>query len=86
MSRELDDRREYDATKNFAWQHGFFAQVHKNFDPLLATPGRENAFWYLQRRKKFGNEHEPTILKYATPQKIYDWINEWKRTESSNGA
>jgi hypothetical protein len=52
----------------------------------LATPGRENAFWYLQRRKKFGNEHEPTILKYATSQEIYDWINEWKRTESSNGA
>ena len=23
MSRELDDQREYDATKNFAWQHQF---------------------------------------------------------------
>ena len=86
MSREMDDTESYDATKNFAWHHGFFAQVHRGFNPLLAAPGRENAFWYLQRRKKFGNEHEPTILKYATSQEIYDWINEWKRTEHSHGA
>jgi hypothetical protein len=82
MSPELDEALEYDALRNFAWNHGFFAQVHRNFNPLLQRPGREHACWYLQRSKKFGGEHEPTILKYSTAAEIYDWINEYRRTES----
>jgi hypothetical protein len=78
---ELDQQLEYDLVKNFAWHHGFFAQVHKNFNPLLAAPGRENAFWYLQRRKKFGNEHEQSILKYSTAEEVYAWINEHRQQE-----
>ena len=78
---ELDDQREYDAVRNFAWASGFFAQVHKSFDPLLAAPERKNAFWYLQRRKKFGGEHENTILKYSTAEEIYAWINEHRKQD-----
>jgi len=85
MSCEMDEAREYDALRNFAWSLGFFAQVHKNFDPLRQRPGRESACWYLQRSKKQNPEvapHEPTILRYALPEEIYDWLNEFKRTES----
>jgi len=82
MSPELDEALEYDALRNFAWNHGFFAQVHRKFNPLLQRPGREHACWYLQRSKKLGGEHEPTILKYSTAAEIYDWINEYRRTES----
>lgn len=84
----LDDEIEYDALRNFAWAHGFFAQIHKNFDPLRQRPGREAACWYLQRSKKQNPTvapHEPTILRYALASEVYDWINEWKRTEKSHG-
>ncbi len=69
--QQLDDQREYDALRAFAWSQGFFAQVHRNFNPLLQRPGRENACWYLKLRKKFGAEHEHSILKYSTPDEIY---------------
>lgn len=87
MSSDSEDQIEHDAIKNFARALGFYAQIHRNFDPLLAAPGRENACWYLQRSKKQNPNvapHEPTILKFALASEIYDWLNEWKRTESSN--
>ena len=86
--RQLDDALEYEALRTFAWHHGFFAQVHRNFNPLLQRPGRERACWYLQRSKKQNPSvapHEPTILKYSTADEIYAWINAHiKTTEAPN--
>jgi hypothetical protein len=78
VSAELDDQREYDQLRAFAWRMGFFAQIHRNFDPLRQRPGRENACWYLQRSHKFGGrlEHEQSILKYSTPEELYAWLSE----------
>jgi hypothetical protein len=85
MSPELDEQLEYDALRNFAWSLGFFAQVHRNFDPLRQRPGRENACWYLQRSKKFGGrlEHEQSILRYSTAEEIYAWLNEYRKQQGS---
>jgi len=82
---ELEDALEYDHLKAFAWNLGFHAEVHKHFNPLLSRPGREKAFWYLMRSKKQNPEaapHEPSILRYALASEIYDWLLEFKRTES----
>jgi hypothetical protein len=68
-----EDQLSYDHLKNFAWALGFFAEVHKNFDPARQRPGREAACWYLQRSKKQNPKvapHEPSILKYRTPAEI----------------
>lgn len=81
MSEALSELEEYDALRAFARQLGFYVNIHRNFNRLLAAPGRENACWYLQRSKKFGSrmEHEPTILKYRTADEIYSWLNEYRR-------
>jgi len=83
MPRELDEAESYDALRNFAWSLGFFAQIHKGFDPLRQRPGREAACWYLQRSKKQNPDvgpHEPTILKFSTAEEIYAWLNEYRKT------
>jgi hypothetical protein len=80
-----DDLLDYDRLKAFAWEIGFHAEVHRNFNPLLQRPGREGACWYLQRSKKQNPEvapNEPSILKYSTPAEIYDWLIEYRKTES----
>jgi hypothetical protein len=82
---EIEDKLEYDHLKAFAWAHGFHAEVHKNFNPSYQRPGREAAFWYLQRSKKQNPKmapHEPSILKYALAQEVYDWILAYKKSES----
>ncbi len=84
MSRELDEALEYDALRNFAWSMGFFAQIHRNYDPCRRrADGSPGGCWYLQRSKKFQGEgapHEPTILKYATADEVYAWLNEYSRS------
>ena len=87
----LDDQLTYDHLKNFAWALGFFAEVHKNFNPALARPGREKACWYLQRSKKQNPNvapHEPSILRYALASEVYDWLAEYRKqqTEKSHVA
>ena len=80
-----EDQLSYDHLKNFAWALGFHAEVHRNFDPLRQRPGREQACWYLQRSKKQNPEvapHEPSILKFALASEVYDWLLEFKKTES----
>jgi hypothetical protein len=80
---ELDDALEYDALRKFARDMGFFAQIHANFDPIRQAPGRENACWYLQRAKRLRIEpNPPTILKYQTPEELYAWLQEFRRTET----
>ncbi len=78
----LDEQREYDLLRSFAWHNGYFAQVHRQFDPARQPLGRERAFWYLQRSKKENPNlapHEATILKYATSDEVYNWINEHRK-------
>lgn len=91
MPREMDDAESYDALRNFAWSMGFYAQIHKGFNPALARPGREKACWYLMRSKKQNPNvapHEPTILKYALASEVYDWLAEYRKqqTEKSHVA
>ena len=77
---DLDDQLEYDHLKAYAWGLGFHAEIHKHFHPL---PGREKAFWYLQPSiKQNGEATRKTILKFSTAAEIYDWLLEWKKTES----
>jgi hypothetical protein len=80
MPQEL----EYDALQNLAWSLGFFAQIHRGFDPLRQAPGREAACWYLQK----SNQHQPgqhreSILKYQTAEEIHAWLIEFRRTTES---
>ena len=87
MAHELDEVLEYDALRNFARALGFHAQIHQGFDRLRAASGREEAFWYLQRSKKFSGrlEHEPTILKFSTAEEIYAWLNEYRAQTQPRG-
>jgi hypothetical protein len=83
-SHEMDES--YDALRAYAWANGFFAQIHRNFNPLLQRPGREDACWYLQE----SNRHNPgqkrtSILRYSTSQEVRTWIDEWKR-QQTNGS
>jgi hypothetical protein len=78
MSDQHSADSEYDALRNYAWHNGFFAQIHRNFDPLLQWPGREDACWYLQRQKKDGGE---SILKYRTAAEVRAWIDDYRRDQ-----
>lgn len=75
-----DDALEYDALREFARALGFYANIHAGFDRLRAAPGREDACWYLQRSKKFSGrlEHEPSILKFAKAEEVYQWLVEFR--------
>jgi len=80
-----EDQLEYDHLKAYAWAFGFHAEIHKHFDPARSPPGRENACWYLMRSKKQNPgvaPHELSILKYSTAAEIYDWLIEYRRTET----
>ncbi len=83
----LDAALEYDALRNFARDLGFYANIHAGFDRLRAAPGREHAFWYLMRSKKFSGrlEREPSILKFAKAEEIYDWLNEYRAQTQERG-
>ena len=48
-----------------------YVNRHKQYDPLL--PGGD---LYLMRKKKFGSEHEPSILRYATADQIWSFLNQ----------
>jgi hypothetical protein len=86
MSSPEDDLLSYDNLKAFAWSAGFHAEIHRNFDKALQRPGRERACWYLQPGvKQFGGERK-SILTYALPSEIYDWIVAYQKTEYPNGA
>jgi hypothetical protein len=80
--QQFDEEIEYDALRQFAWHNGYFAQVHKNFDPLRQPPERKMAYWYLQRSKKENPEaapHELSILRYALADEVYTYINEHRK-------
>ena len=76
----------YDTLKSFCWAHGFHAEIHKNFNSSYQRPGREQAMWYLQRSKHQNpsGEHEPTLLKFALAQEVYDWILEYEKKEAES--
>ena len=84
---DLDERFEYDALREFARALGFYANIHQGFDRLRAAPGREDAFWYLQRSKKFSGrlEHEPSILKFAKAEEVYAWLQEFRAQTQTPG-
>ncbi len=87
MAENLDAMLEYDALREFARALGFHAQIHQGFDRLRARPGREHAFWYLQRAKKQNPSvaHEPTILKFSTAEEVYKWLNEYRAQTQGRG-
>lgn len=73
---------EYDAMVTFANAMGFYVNRHKQFDRnRTRANGEPPGEFYLQRSKKFGGrlEHEPSILRFAHPQEIYDWLNEYRK-------
>ncbi len=84
---DLHGLLEYDALREFARALGFHAQIHQGFDRMRAAPGREEAFWYLQRSKKFSGrlEHEPSILKYALASEVYAWLVEFRAQTQKRG-
>ena len=75
---------DYDALRNYARHLGFHAQIHRTFDPARQPIGREDAVWYLQRSKKFGSDHEPSILKYAKAEEVRAWLDDFKRTGATD--
>ena len=44
--------------------------------------------WYLQRSKHQNpsGEHEPTLLKFALAQEVYDWILEYEKKGSGESV
>jgi hypothetical protein len=86
---DLDDLESYDHVRAVARDLGFYAQIHLNFNPLHAAPGREAACWYLQRSKKqnpTAAPHEPTIIKYKTAAEILEWLSEYRaQTQTQRG-
>jgi hypothetical protein len=74
-----DAALEFEALRQFAWHHGFFAMVHRNFKPL---PGQDpRRCWYLQRKRDRANPHVhmDTILKYSTAEEIHAYIDEHRK-------
>jgi hypothetical protein len=79
--QQLDGALEFEALKNFAWQNGFFAQIHRNFTP---RPGQERNCWYLQKSNKHNpGVHQDTILKFSTAEEIHNWIVAYLAAEKS---
>jgi hypothetical protein len=84
---ELEDKLEYDHLKAFCWAEGLHAEIHRDFKPQLQRPGREQAFWYLQRLRKLNPELAPdeiSILKFCTAAEIYDWVLEYKKKQAES--
>ena len=46
-----------------------YVNRHRQWDPTRGTGDL-----YLMRKKKFGSEHEPSILRYATAEEIWGYI------------
>jgi hypothetical protein len=89
-AREMDEMEEYDAVQRLARSLGFFAQLHRQYDPCRRRPdGSLCGPWYLQRSKKQNPNaapHEPTILKYATADEIFAWLHEHQKQDGAHGV
>lgn len=89
MFLEPGSDEEFDHVRKIARDLGFFAQVHAGFDPGRAPPGREDAFWYLQRSKKQNPTvapHEVSILKFARASEVLDWLYEYRMQEMEKAS
>ena len=65
---DLDDTRFM--LNNMCRPYGFWVGVHKHFD---VTKG--GGPFYVLRRKTHPDDRSPTLLRYATPQMITEFVN-----------
>lgn len=64
------DQIEFEHLQRRAFDMGFHVERHRAYDPC-----RSGGDLYLQPRKKFRNEQAVTILRYATVDEIWTWLN-----------
>ena len=70
MSSATDDL-EFELTRRRCEREGFYLGRHKNFDPVMG-----GGDLYLMPRKKFGDQRNPSLLTYSTPEQIHRYLNE----------
>jgi hypothetical protein len=72
------DQMEFDLLQRRARAAGYYVNRHKNWDPARGTGDL-----YLQRAKKWRNEHEETLMSYATADEIHAALAEIERTAAA---
>jgi hypothetical protein len=60
---------DFDLLRRSADEMGFFIQRHRNFDPCM--PGGD---LYIQEKRKFREEHMPTLRKFQTAEQIWNFL------------
>lgn len=64
---------EFDLLVRRARELGFFLQRHRHYDPC--SPGGD---LYIQEGRRFTGQHCETLLRYATEDQCWKFLNENK--------
>jgi hypothetical protein len=70
------DAEEFEFLKRKASALGLYIQEHRQYDPCIG-----GGPLYIQRKKKFGGEHVDTLLRYATPEKAWEFLNTYEQVQ-----
>ena len=75
MSYENDvPDEEFDLIVRKADALGFHVQRHRQWDP-----NREGGPLYVQHRRKFREEHQDSLLRYATAEEVWQFLADRER-------
>lgn len=70
MEKTFGDRDTLFTLQNVARPLGFWIGLHKQYDPLLG-----GGPFFVMRRKTYPEERCPSLLKYATAEKVEEFLN-----------
>lgn len=70
----MTEPEEFDALVRRADLLGLFLQEHRMFDPC-----RGGGPYYIAEKRKFREQHCETLLKYATAEHCWDFLERYAR-------
>jgi hypothetical protein len=68
----VTDELDFEFMRRKADALGFWVGEHKQYDPCLG-----GGPYYVQRKKTFRKEHQPSLLRYATAEMVWDFLSHY---------